>query len=230
MNFNDLTRIQKEFGNGGVIHSLKYSFLNKITFYKELQGMIVTMDTLNKKYLEGNPKYIHKFLSPEEVKKYSEDTETQLSQKFLDRALPNGDRCFAILDGDFLASYGWYSTKPTPINSELELHFDPSWVYMYKGYTHPKYRGQRLHAIGMAKALETVTNEGYRGLISYVETNNFASLRSVYRMGYVNIGKVRIVKILKQYHISADENCKAYQFTVQLINQNDHSFNIPAYR
>lgn len=30
--------------------------------------MIVTMDTLNKKYLEGNPKYIHKFLSPEEVK------------------------------------------------------------------------------------------------------------------------------------------------------------------
>ncbi len=229
MNFNDLKLIQKEFGISGVIHSLKYSFLNKIIFYKELQGMIVTMKTLDKKYQEGNPKYIHKFLSSEEVKKYSEYPETKLSKNFLDRALTNGDRCFAILDGKFLSSYGWYSTKPTPINPELKLHFDPSWVYMYKGYTHPRYRGQRLHAIGMAKALETVTNEGYRELISYVETNNFALLRSVYRMGYVNIDKVRIVKIFGQYHISADADCKAYQFTVQVFNQNDHSFNIPAY-
>lgn len=230
MNFDDLKRIRQAFGIKGVLHALKYSFLNKITFYKELQGMIVTMQTLNPKYLEGNPEYTHKFLTNDEVKKYSDNPETQLSQKFLERALANGDRCFAILDGDFLASYGWYSTKPTPITKDLELHFDPAWVYMYKGYTHPKYRGQRLHAIGMAKALEAVTNEGYKGLISYVETNNFASLRSVYRMGYVNIGKVSIIKILGKYHIKADADCTAYQFTVQVKNQDDHSFNIPAYR
>ena len=118
------------------------------------------------------------------------------------------------MDGDFLASYGWYSTKPTAISDELNLHFDPQWVYMYKGYTHPSYRGQRLHAIGMAKALEAFSEEGYKGLISYVATNNYASLKSVYRMGYRNIGKVKVVKKFNKYHIKREEECKAYSFDV----------------
>ncbi len=129
--------------------------------------------------------------------------------------LPKGDYCYAILDGEKLASYGWYSTKPTSINPELVLYFNDQWVYMYKGYTHPGYRGQRLHAIGMAKALEAFTKKGFKGLISYVETNNFASLKSVYRMGYRNFGKVRILKIFGRYFIKSDEGCSAYDFTVK---------------
>ncbi|MHB2147441.1 GNAT family N-acetyltransferase [Calditrichota bacterium LG25] len=217
MTREDLKRIKDEFGMHGVFHALEYSLINKISFYKELQGMIVTMQTLNPKYLRGNPNYEHRFLNADEVKKYAADPETQLTEKFLERAFKKGDRCFAILDGDFLASYGWYSTQPTPINQHLVLYFDPQWVYMYKGYTHPRYRGQRLHAVGMAKALKAVTGEGFKGLISYVETNNFASLRSVYRMGYINIGKVKIFRIMGKYKIQSDKECAQYHFTVRPI-------------
>lgn len=214
MTFTDLKRIYKGFGFASVVHALNYSFRNKVGLYNELQGMIVTMDSLDPKYLQTNPKYEHKFLSEEEVKKYSKNPETQISEKFLNKALPKGDRCFAILDGDFLAAYGWYSTLPTAISDELDLHFDSQWVYMYKGYTHPNYRGQRLHAIGMAKALEAVSKEGSKGLISYVATNNYASLKSVYRMGYRNFGKVRISKMFDKYHIKREEGCEQYAFNV----------------
>jgi ribosomal protein S18 acetylase RimI-like enzyme len=215
LNLNELKLIKKKFGWKGVSHALKYSALNKFTFYKELQGMIVTMETLDPKYLNGNPAYVHGFLDEAQLRQFSKDSETQITDVFLDRVLPKGDRCYAIMDGGRLAAYGWYSTKPTNINKELVLHFDPHWVYMYKGYTHPDYRGQRLHAIGMAKALEAFTKEGYKGLISYVETNNFASLRSVFRMGYRNICKVRIFKGLGSYHITTEPECEKYQFTVK---------------
>lgn len=218
MNFKELKLIKQKFGWGGVTHALKYSALNKITFYKELQGMIVTMDTLDPKYLKGNEAYTHTFLSEEQLRKYSKDPQSEITDAFLDKVLPKGDRCFAILDGEKLAAYGWYSTKPTAINKELALYFDDHWVYMYKGYTHPSYRGQRLHAIGMAKALEAFSKEGYKGLISYVETNNFASLRSVYRMGYRNICKVRILKAFGKYHITTEPECDKYQFTVKAQN------------
>ncbi len=214
MTFTDLKRIYKGFGFSSVIHALNYSLRNKVSLYSELQGMIVTMDSLDPKYLETNPKYEHKFLNEEELKKFSKNPETQISEFFLNKALPKGDRCFAILDGDFLASYGWYSTKPTAISDEIDLHFDPQWVYMYKGYTHPNYRGQRLHAVGMAKALETVSSEGSKGLISYVATNNYASLKSVYRMGYRNIGKVKVSKIINKYHIKREDACKPYGLNV----------------
>ena len=215
MTLKELKLIKEKFGWKGVTHALKYSALNKFTFYKELQGMIVTMETLDPKYLKGNPAYIHDFLDETQLRMFAKDPETQITDAFLDRVLPKGDRCYAILDGEKLAAYGWYSTKPTNINRDLLLHFDPQWVYMYKGYTHPNYRGQRLHAIGMAKALEAFTKEGYKGLISYVETNNFASLRSVFRMGYRNICKVRIFKGIGKYHITTEPECAKYQFTVK---------------
>jgi len=221
MTLTDLKRIYKGFGFASVLHAINYSLLNKIGYYMELQGMIVTMDTLDPKYLQTNPKYKHVFLSEEALKNYSQNPETQISEKFLKKALPKGDRCFAIMDGDFLASYGWYSTLPTAISDELDLHFEPQWVYMYKGYTHPNYRGQRLHAIGMAKALEAFSNEGYKGLISYVATNNYASLKSVYRMGYRNIGKIRIQKLFGKYHIKREEGCKPYGFNVKVSVQNN---------
>ncbi len=215
MKLEDLKRIKKGFGYRGVIHALRYSAVNKIIFYRQLQGMIVTMETLNPKYLKGNDAYTHTFLNEQQLRRYGKDPQTEMSETFLNRVLPKGDRCFAILDGETLASYGWYSTKPTAINPELDLYFDDRWVYMFKGYTHPSYRGQRLHAIGMAKALEAFTKEGYKGLISYVATNNFASLKSVYRMGYVNIGKVKIYRIFGKFIIKADEGCEKYKFTVK---------------
>lgn len=63
-------------------------------------------------------------------------------------AQARGDQCYAIRDDNVLAAYGWYSFGYTPIGLPgLVLNFSP-----YKGFTDSRYRGQRLHAVGNARA------------------------------------------------------------------------------
>lgn len=118
------------------------------------------------------------------------DPSLELSAAFICDAVARGDRCYAIWARDRLVSYGWYSNRPTDIGDGLTLRFNPRFTYMYKGYTTPDFRGRRLHGIGMARALVGLTATGALGLVSYVERTNIASLRSVYRLGFRDAGRV----------------------------------------
>jgi hypothetical protein len=92
------------------------------------------------------------------------------------------------------------------------LHFDENRIYMYKGFTPEKYRGQRLHAIAMARALVAYRAKGYKGFVSYVEWNNFSSLKSCYRMGYSDFGNIYLVKLFGKYRTYAGAGCARYRF------------------
>ncbi len=209
----------EKFGYRAAFKVLRYSLWNKLGFYKELQGMTVTMETLDPSYLEGPESYEYRFLAENELREMAKDGTQGISDSFLDRVLPKGDTCFAIIDGDKVVSYGWYSDQPTHITPQLVLYFDKSWIYMYKGYTMNEYRGQRLHAIGMARALQAFTQKGYKGIISYVETSNFPSLRSCDRMGYKNFGRVKIKKITGDFSIKTQSACGPFGFTVKLAGR-----------
>ena len=64
-----------------------------------------------------------------------------------------------------------------------------------------------LHAVGMVQALEAYAGEGARGLVSYVESNNFPSLRSCYRLGYADIGKIFVLRPAQQFLIFGTKRC-----------------------
>ena len=118
------------------------------------------------------------------------------------------------MDGDRLASYGWYATRPLIVAAGLYLDFDPAYAYMHTGYTHADYRGQRLHAIGMTRALQALTDEGSRGLVSCVDTDNVRSLRSCYRMGYSRFGIIRVLGKGEWAWSHVSTGCAAYGFTL----------------
>lgn len=88
---------------------------------------------------------------------------------------------------------------------------------MYKGYTHHNYRGQRLHAIGMTRALAEYLKRGFEGLVSYVEATNYSSLKSVYRMGYRDFGKIYVFRIFGKYLIHSSKGCKKYGFGIEKL-------------
>jgi len=187
MNIEMFLKEMNKFGMKYTFHDAKYLLYNKLIFYKELQGMTLSMNTVQTDYLSFHSDYEFRFLTETELLAYSHDMKNELSKELIEKALHNGDRCYGVIDHGNLVSYGWYSSRPTLINDDLILCFDDHWTYMYKGYTKPSHRGQRLHAIGMAKAMQAYSNKGFLGLISYVETNNFYSLRSVERVGYKNL-------------------------------------------
>ncbi len=172
----------------------------------------VFLPSVSAESLKTKPQYSCRFLTNAELQRYSQDPSLQLDQEFLRLATSKGDRCFAILDGETLASYGWYSTKPTVVDDELSLRFHPDYAYMYKGFTHPNYRGQRLHAVGMGMALNAYLAAGSKGIVSYVEALNLASLKSCYRLGYQDFGKVYILHGQKKVFHS--QGCERYGFEV----------------
>jgi RimJ/RimL family protein N-acetyltransferase len=140
-----------------------------------------------------------------------------MSREFAEDALDRGDRCFSLFDGARMVSFGWYARQPTLISSGLLLHFDPAWVYMYRGYTLPAYRGQRLHGTGMALALREHARRGARGLITYVRSTNFASLRSVERMGYRGFGELYLARVLGRVETWTSPGCAEHGFHLENV-------------
>jgi hypothetical protein len=193
-----MQRIQQELLTDGLARSsfdLALRAVNKVVLLKILKGM--TVERVDPSYLGCPEPYRATFLDKALLRRLGEDPVNGLPGSFLDEALSAGDECYGFLAGETLAAYGWYSRRPTPIDPpDLVLHPGGQYVYMYKGFTHPEHRGQRLHAIGMTLALQHYLRRGYKGLVSYVEANNFASLKSVGRMGYEIFGSACVLGIL----------------------------------
>ena len=219
MSLTDLPIVQKAFrklqrhGAGAFIHLLFVRLISFIIPFKILRGVHIAK--ADPAFHDYPPQYTPSFLSARELHEFASDPATEMSRAFVDEALRNGDECYAICDGGTLAAYGWYSTRPTPIDpSDLELSFADGYVYMYKGFTDKRYRGQRLHAIGMTRALQHYLDTGYQGFVSYVESTNFDSLKSCFRMGYDVFGSVYVLRLVGRYFTFSSPGCKAFDFRV----------------
>jgi hypothetical protein len=195
-------------GVSHTLHDLALRAANRALMIKILKGMAV--ERVNAAFLACPEPYRPMFLDEKMLREFCRDQGNDMPETFIDEALSKDDECYGILAGDTLAAYGWYSRRPTRIDPpDLELHPGDRYVYMYKGFTHLKHRGRRLHAIGMTLALQHYLARGFKGLVSYVESNNFSSLNSVFRMGYETFGAIYVLKIFGTYLTHASAGCQA---------------------
>lgn len=188
-------------------------------------------DWVNPTFSKCPEPYTARFLTPAMVREFAKDPESDMSEGFLSEALSKGDECFGILDHGSLAAYSWYSSKPTRIRPRgLAVHFDEPYIFMYKGFTRDRYRGQRLHAIGKTMALQAYKDRGFRGMISNVDYNNFASLKSARRMGARLIGEVYILAALEHYLIYISRGCRRFGLRIERLRppQGDPSAERPS--
>ena len=211
-------RDMETFGLRKSLYNFSIKTINHIIFFKVLKCVIIS--TVDPRYLGDENEYEYSFLDPDILFDLAKNEGNDLPLNFVQEAVEKGDECYGILDGDSLASYGWYSNKPTlvtfgPAENDREslwLHYAGDYIYMYNGYTHKNYRGQRLHAIGMTRALKGYLSRGFKGIVSYVESNNFASLNSCYRMGYKDLGEIYILRIFGKYLLFHSKSCRKYEF------------------
>jgi hypothetical protein len=217
MRIADLPMVQKaqrrlgRHGAAAFVHFFLLKLINLVLPFRILRGVHVAHAA--PEFLSHPPAYTPSFLAPGELKAFAADPRTEMSRAFVEDALRNGDECYAICDGPRLAAYGWYSTRPTPIDlSGLTLRFADDHVYMYKGFTDRDYRGQRLHAIGMTRALQHYLDGGCRGIVSYVESTNFDSLKSCFRMGYEVFGSIYAVELFGRWFAFSSPGCGRFAF------------------
>jgi Acetyltransferase (GNAT) family len=210
-----LNEIVEEFNRFGAVRTILDLALRGVNLFvpvNVLKG--IRIEAVNPEFLKCDKPYRGEFLSHARLTELTRDNpQYEITEEFLRQAFAKGDECYGFLDGEVLAAYGWYSNGPTEISIPgMMLHFDPHYIYMYKGFTHKNYRGQRLHAIAMTRALEAYLSKGYQGIVSYVEWNNFSSLKSCYRMGYVDFGNLYLARVFGRYFTGAGRGCGRYQF------------------
>jgi hypothetical protein len=215
MKLADLKQTIRTAGFRGAFQDLLYRVLYKLGRRQVWQGMTLVPGDVDPTFLAELPGYTQSFLSEADLRRYARVAGLELDDTFLDAALGRGDRCWGLVHGTDLAAYGWYSRKPTDMTDELRLAFDPAWVYMYKGFTAHAHRGKRLHGIGMARALHAYAAEGVKGIVSQVETNNFASLKSTHRLGYRDVGRLRASRWFGRWRLSADAACAPYGLALE---------------
>jgi hypothetical protein len=211
-----ITTVRRNVKNHGLpaaIYDIVIRSINKVVYMKTLECVVIEQVDAKSMTLPAHLRCAK--LEGARLALYGRVKENELPEEFVQNALDAGDECYAILDGRTLASYGWYSKAPTPVDGDLRLHFDPRYMYMYKGFTSKSYRGQRLHAIGMMLALNEYRDQGFKGLVAYVESNNFDSLKSCYRMGYKTCGRIRVVRLAGRYFIHSGAGCSDYGLELQ---------------
>ena len=207
----------RRYGTAAAMRELVCRAANKLVDLRILRAMVVCLSDVGDASLFDAQGLNARFASDAELATYAAAGEYELSDAFLRDARARGDRCYALFDGKALAAYGWYARRPTPIDDYYVLHFDTSHTYMYKGYTVQAYRGRRLHAIGMCRALRAFSEEGSAGLVSWVDANNFSSLQSVARMGYRIFGDVYLLRAGELALATATQGCRDYGFRVERL-------------
>lgn len=204
-----LRQIARVHGVSASLNDIAVRALNKLLYYRKLQCVVI--EDVAPKYYALPEGFSFSLVSPSDLMKIAESPEYEMTLDFVEAALAKGDTCYGIWKDAALASYGWYSHVPTALDNErLSFRFDPWYVYMYKGFTLDAYRGKRLHAIGITRALAAYRQGGFSGLVSYVESNNFDSLRSCDRMGFSKCGCIEVLGIGGHYRVRHEKSCAKY--------------------
>jgi hypothetical protein len=185
-----LNKTRQQFGWAASVRLLVDRLGAKL-FHRQVME-VVWLDLKQAEACSPIPGFEFRFLSADEVREYSQDPSMDLEPSLGDDINRGESLCFAALDGGHLAAYGWYAIHQAApqhcFGVGLRMPADVS--YMFKGFTHPTYRGRRLHAVAMGLALSGLSSRGIRALISTVEWTNEASLRSCDRLGYLRLGRI----------------------------------------
>jgi hypothetical protein len=139
-----------------------------------------------------DPQFTFRFLTADEAAEYAKDPVYYLDSGLADRIRAGRELCFAALAGHRLAAFGCYILNSTPPEqaSGVAISYPPDVAYMSYGLTHPDFRGARLHGLIMGLALKELAKQGITKLVSLVAWTNWASLKSCYRLGYINLGSM----------------------------------------
>jgi hypothetical protein len=189
----------------------------QIIYFKVFRIMIHYLADIDPAYLAEVPGFTYRILDRETCNKLADDPSYDLRKTFLDRALSNGDKCYAFMQDDVVASFGWNSDKPAMIDDRFQFCYDNAYIYRTGGFTLPRFRGLRLHGFGLVAGLKIYHDRGYKGQISIVEAQNYNALRSDDRIGRTIIGTIYVIKLFGKYFIRASKGCAKYSCTMTVL-------------
>jgi GNAT superfamily N-acetyltransferase len=186
-------KARERVGVGGAARQAFHSLLVQWSSLRFVNVMALDRERMNVPDLDVCFKM--SFLTPEQVRRFAENPANQLPADFAERAERGWDLCYGAIHGDRLASYGWYALHSVEAEhgAGTPLGLPRDTAYLYKGFTHPDFRGQRLYAACMGWALTALgERQGVKRLLAFVYWNNTPSLSGCLQLGYDRLGTLVI--------------------------------------
>ena len=119
-----------------------------------------------------------------------------ISQKFLRGIEGTPDLCFGAFAGEALVSYVFFApASPIAIDARLQFAFPADWIYVYKAFTQPAWRGKRLlHQI----LTYGMTRLGPHRFVTLVVAGNQASRKAFERCGFRPTQRFPVWRVLSR--------------------------------
>lgn len=137
--------------------------------------------------------------TPEELHLAAPNFGQEMSSRFVEAALANGDICGAVFEGDRMIAFQWFSSAPTRLFKDTNINVGPGNYYVYRSYTAPAYRGLRLHMRLLEFCTQYVGEKA--NIVACIAAYNEISLmgvafRPMTKLGQsgVNVGMVCLVR------------------------------------
>jgi hypothetical protein len=112
------------YGLEATLQDIGHRAVNLLVDFQILKGMTAQLRDVNDPGFFEAPGFHGRFVRVEELVRTYEGTH-ELWPDFLYEAGLRGDRCYALFQGKTLASYGWYSHNPTPVDEKLRAPLRP---------------------------------------------------------------------------------------------------------
>jgi hypothetical protein len=163
------------------------------------------------------PEFAFREMTAAELLEAAADPALELAPQRIEEAAARGDWFFGVFQRERLVGYRWYSSSGSvPCWPGMSIRFAyPQRAYGYRTFTHPEFRGQRLHAYGAAQSDRALLERGCTHTIGYIDATNFASLRAYSRFGALRrIGAVCSVRAFGRQWVFASPGARRHHVTV----------------
>jgi hypothetical protein len=171
------------FGAGRAVRYLAWRVADRLAGYMPYQGFILRASRTRPRAALPPDGLVCREVQLQELERCAGDSAYDLSERFLSEAMVRGDCCVGVLAGGKLVSYSFNSRLATNIDPGFRYEFPGGWVYHFKAFTLPEWRGHGLHARQMPVILQKLAGlSGFKGLTTLVVRTNYPSLRSFGRL------------------------------------------------
>jgi len=163
-------------------------------------------------------------LERSDLQRYVTESEYGISPQFLDGIAAREDLCFGAFVGGKLVSYRFFAVRPTAIDSYLRFHFPRRWIYAYKAFTHPSWRGRHLHRQLFLRSLPEVGRWLHglhepHGFVTLVLSDNIPSSSALTRLGFSPFKSFAVLRILSRPRLIRPLEGEGTDFHIELTTK-----------
>ncbi|MEQ8208403.1 MAG: hypothetical protein RH917_01120 [Lacipirellulaceae bacterium] len=156
-------------------------------------------------------------LSEQDVRSHSLLPDYQLAAEDADRLRRASHECLAAFVDNQLAAYAWYAFEGVAAKlnrgaddaSGVALTYPRSMVFLYKGFTHPKFQARGLIGLIQQHALRTFNSRGINTLLSTAEWNDKKELENHQRVGFRPVGRIFVAGAAGETVLKVTADAKA---------------------